>query len=122
MLIFVILCILLVISIALKVRYSEFSALGLIGLSGIILLSTGLLLVSIMLPAGYYAELSKIQQYHAVKNTLEAARQRENDFENAALQQKIIETNQWLASSQYWNEGIWDIFTPDEVMDLKPLQ
>ncbi len=122
MLIFVILCIFLAISIVLKIKYSEFSTLGTIGILGIILFGMGFLFFSILLPTQYYTKLSKIQQYYALEKTLETARQRGNDFENAALQQKIIEMNQWLAGSQYWNEGIWEIFIPDKVMDLKPLQ
>ena len=62
---------------------------------------------------------SNIAEYLATKETIETARQKGNNFENAALQQKIIDQNKWLASVQYYNSTIFDLWIPDQVMQLK---
>ena len=63
---------------------------------------------------------SGIQEYRAMKATIENARQIET-IENTALQIKIIEMNQWVARTQYWEERL-PSFYPDEVRELEPLK
>jgi uncharacterized membrane protein len=81
-----------------------------------------LLMVLIILPIEYHSTMSAIDKYNATELTIENARENGVDIENAALQQKIIDINQWLAGKKYWNETMFDIFIPDEVMDLEPLR
>lgn len=77
----------------------------------------------ILLPANYYEVKGEIQEYYALEQTVNNARSgRINDIERAALASKIAETNMWLANIQYWNETIFDICIPDEVIKLDPLQ
>jgi len=65
----------------------------------------------------------EIQEYHATKYTIEQARQDGiSELERAALTQKIIDTNAWLANCQYWNKTIVGIYVPDEVEKLKYLK
>lgn len=63
-----------------------------------------------------------IQEFLATKTTIEIARKNGVVIENAAIQHKIIECNQWLASKQYYNKTIFDIWIPDEVNKLKPIE
>jgi len=65
---------------------------------------------------------ANIVRFEATRQTIKMARETGNDLEKAAIQHKIIEYNSWLASKVYWNETIFDIFIPDEVMQLKPLK
>lgn len=87
-------------------------------ISGIIL-TLGVLL----LPVSYYGTKSEIQEYYSVKQTIKEARQADtSEVERATVTQKIIETNQWLASAKYWNNSIFDIYYPDEIESLEPLK
>jgi len=54
-----------------------------------------------------------------------AARQNESisELELAALQQKIIEANKWLASTQYYRRLFWtNVFYPPVVLELEPIR
>lgn len=73
-------------------------------------------------PANYYSAMSAMKEFESVRTTIESARARGNDWENAALQQKVIESNQWLASAQYWSSTIFEPFWPDEIMYLEPIE
>lgn len=77
----------------------------------------------VMWPVSYYGTKSGIVQYHALVETIEQSRQSEiSDIERAALTIKIFEANMQIASCQYWNKTIFDIYIPDEVMELKMLK
>jgi len=82
-----------------------------------------LFIAVIGVPINYYGTVSEINQYHAIKTTIEQARTQDiSDIERAALTTKIAEANQWLANARYWNNTIFDIYWPDEIMDLEPLK
>lgn len=119
MLLLIILGVLLIGGIVLANVSYDFDMVG--GITAIIA-GVLLLIALIMLPLSYYGIEGEIQEYKSVVKSLEDARERNNDFENAALQQKIIDTNRWLASHQYWNNTIFDIYIPDEVAQLKPVR
>jgi len=63
-----------------------------------------------------------IIRFESTRQSIMIARETGNELEKAAIQHKIINGNQWLAGIKYWNETIFDIFIPDEVMQLKPLK
>jgi len=66
-----------------------------------------------------------VREFLALKATVEAARQNEHisELELAALQQKIIEANKWLASTQYYRRLFWtNIFYPPVVLELEPIR
>jgi len=70
-----------------------------------------------------YSVRGEIAEYHAVENSIANARATDiTDIERAALTQKIIEANKWLAKVRYDNNTLWDIYIPDEVNDLEPLR
>lgn len=88
----------------------------------VIIGSTVLATVLIFLPIVYYTTKSEIVQFNSVKTTIQNARNSGINIENAAIQQKIIDANKWLANCQYWNNTILDIYIPNEVMGLEPLE
>ena len=71
----------------------------------------------IFIPIGIKGE---IRGYYALEATIENAREIET-IENAALQLKIIEMNQWVAYSQYKRER-FPSFYPADIEDLVPLK
>ena len=74
------------------------------------------------LPIDYYGTKVEIEQFNALKSTIEKSRDQGRTIENAAFMMKIASANQWLAKKQYWNNTIFDIYIPDEVEKLKPLE
>ena len=65
---------------------------------------------------------SEIQEYYAVKKTLEKARQHNKTWEIVVLQMRVAEMNQWRASIIYLNNTIFDSFIPDEVENLEEIE
>jgi drug/metabolite transporter superfamily protein YnfA len=65
---------------------------------------------------------SDINKFLATEATIEQARKTGVDVENAAIQHKIIESNQWLAKEQYYNSTIFELWIPDEIDKLKPIR
>lgn len=88
----------------------------------ITVLVSGLAICLVTIPVSYLVVTSEIQQFNSVRITLEVARKKGMDLENAAIQQKIIDSNKWLAKNQYWNGTLFDIWIPDEVDKLKPIE
>jgi len=85
---------------------------------------SGVVLVFILIPFPpvFYGTKSEIMQFKSIKITVQNARNNGVNIENAAIQQKIIDANKWLANYQYWNNTIFDIYIPDEIMELEPLE
>ena len=65
---------------------------------------------------------SNINKFLATETSIEQARETGVDVENAAIQHKIIESNQWLAKEQYYNSTIFGLWIPDKVDNLKPIR
>jgi len=85
----------------------------------------GLVVVCMVLPINRAVIRANIAQFQAVAATLETARTDEDisSFELAALQQKVIDYNAWLAYIQYWQRNGWvGWFNPEEIRDLKLLK
>lgn len=89
-----------------------------------IAMTAGVFLGSALLvwPTCYFSEVSNIIEFKSTIETIENSRTEELDpIERAALQQKAIERNAWLARAQYWNQ-YFDPIYPDEVMELEPIR
>lgn len=84
----------------------------------------GVLLVIglIALPINHYEVNAEIHSFEAVKDTADRARKRGDKLENVAMQLKIIEQNQWLASTKYYNSTVWGLWIPDIVDEIKPIK
>lgn len=78
----------------------------------------------LMIPLHRWGVTSRINKFNASRATVERARGNPHlGIESAALAHKIVEANRWLANSQYWNSVWWaDVYIPDAVDDLKPIE
>ena len=80
------------------------------------------------LPINYYDTKAEIASFKATQSTVDNARDfkdidNQNALENAALTQKVIEMNQWLAKTQYYKKSTcWSLWIPGEVLELKPIR
>ena len=96
---------------------------GVVGL----LVGLGILLAAVLLSLGLcrLTVNGEVREFVALQSTVETARQNEHisELELAALQQKIIEANKWLASTQYFRRLFWtNIFYPPVVLELEPIR
>lgn len=68
--------------------------------------------------------ISEIQQFKAVKLSVETARDTSiNQFELATMQNTIIEQNAWLASNKYFQKNLFTSwFIPRSVKYLTPIK
>jgi len=87
----------------------------------------GILLAAVLLSLGLcrLTVNGEVREFLALKDTVDAARQNESlsELELAALQQKIIEANKWLASTQYYRRLFWtNVFYPPTVLELEPIR
>jgi hypothetical protein len=76
----------------------------------------------ITIPIRHMDVNQKIAEYKALSLTIETARVRGDNFENAALQHKIADINMQLASLQYYNGTVVDIWIPDAIDKLQPIK
>ena len=84
-----------------------------------------MVILMIVLPLARMEDNSNIAAFTQVQVTIEAARASKDisAIELAAIQQKIVEMNQWLAKTQYYQKNIWvGIFNSPKVKDLKPIR
>lgn len=82
-----------------------------------------LLITLIFIPIERMEIQSEIEQFESVQKTAE--RMRENDqriLESASFQSRVADENKWLAEMQYWNDTVMDIWVPDEVDYLEPIE
>lgn len=103
--------------------YKKWLEISAITVGGIV--AVGLLIICIALPINRAVVRADITKFQVVAATLEIARANENisSFELAALQQKVIDYNAWLAYIQYRQRSGWmGWFNPGEIRDLKPLE
>ena len=90
---------------------------------GLTLLSAAALFVALVyLPSNRMEVSADIEQYRAVQETVERARAAGRDIENAALQLRIAEMNQWRASALYWRRSAFGLWWPAEVETLEPIR
>lgn len=95
-----------------------------VGQLGIIFSSLLLFVCLLSLLISRSTDTSNIQRYKAFCRTLQTARIRGDttEIERASIQSDISKWNEWIASSKYWNDTILDIWTVDEVANLKEIE
>jgi hypothetical protein len=104
--------------ISVKTDWEYIEGIILTVLSGIIFVT-----IIITLPLSFVFYHQQILQYNIFKDTLEKAREKDIDIENAAILMKIAEWNEWIVGVQYWNTiFIRKDFIPDEVMELQIIE
>ena len=92
---------------------------------GLVALCSGVVLffALISLPLNPMFVEAKIEKYKSVQKTAERARQNtERWIERASYQQTVAKMNQWRAQIQYWNDTAFDIWIPDTVDTLEPIE
>jgi hypothetical protein len=121
MIIIISLALLIVLGIFLLYKEHEWST----GVVGVLLMAfSGIFLIIclISLIVNPMDVKSNINKFLATKITIETARKTGVNIENAAIQHKIIESNQWLAKKQYYNSTMFGLWIPDEIDNLKPIK
>jgi hypothetical protein len=106
---------------AVRVR-GEIDIVAITSIIGAVIFGFLLLFGSILLPVQRYDTMAHIAEFNATKETLKNARSNGNVLENAALQQKVVECNAWLASSLYYKSTIFGFWIPDEILSLDPMK
>lgn len=100
-------------------RYDNLSVMAdIMAIMGGIILAVALLAV----PVGRLSVHADIAKFSAVKETAVMARGAEHDWELAAFQAEIASANRWLAGVKYWNSTAFDLWVPDEIENLEPIQ
>ena len=98
--------------------YYDFEILGILGM---ILIGVTMFILIIALPVEYTTNLSNIQNFKAVRETVESQRLNElSDYERVGLTENIIEANQWLRKKRFWNQyKLINPLIPEEVDELE---
>ena len=87
--------------------------------------SVFLFLALLVMMTNPVAVRSQIAGFHETARTIEAARDNPaiSPLELAALQQSVIEQNQWLIRSQYWaRHPLTNWFWPKVIFELKVIK
>ena len=92
-----------------------------------ILNSIILLIALILIPLLRMVTYSEIEQFKATKETIFNARKNglmvnTLTIENVAIQQKIIEANEWLVNKKYWRTTTFSLWIPDEINNLSEIK
>ena len=90
-----------------------------------ILGAIGTFIVILMLIFHPIATKAEIAQFNSVKETLESARLNDqiSEFELAAIQQKVIDQNKWLANAHFWAKyPLTNWFWPKEILKLNRIK
>lgn len=121
LLIFVGLIVLWLLSLKLAKSYTDFDIFG---MAGMIVISVILILTIVLLPAEYFSNISNLQDFYAVEETVKSQRLNNmSKFERVGLTEKIAESNEWLKRKKYWNQyRLFDPVIPDEVEELEPIK
>lgn len=84
--------------------------------------SVVLLVVALIILGVLVSTPAEIEQFKQTKQTIEGSRTT-SEIERATLTTQIIEANEWLASSKYYNRIFFfcDLI-PDEVNELTPIK
>ena len=92
---------------------------------GITMLLAGGIALFILLcawEANYTIDVNSIRYFKEAKVAFEKARGNGEDMAVVARRLNIDVHNIWLQGAQRWNETVFDMFIPDEVMDLEPIK
>ncbi|MBU0847089.1 hypothetical protein KKH23_07835 [Patescibacteria group bacterium] len=95
------------------ILYSAFDIEGGEFISWVGIAIFGIMVIAI--PITRFSCISEIVKFESVQTSILEARQNDNisEFELAALQQKVIEKNEWLAEQQFWaNHWLCDLHYP----------
>jgi uncharacterized membrane protein len=104
-------------------RYSSYNYHDHFAITGFI---SGFILCALLfaLPIARCDYNSRFVEFNETSNTIKEARKNKDisEFELAAMQTKVIESNNWLARTKYWNNTIWDYYIPEKIVQLESIK
>lgn len=114
----IILCLLAVIAVCYVIASRSYS--GVADLCTIVAIFTGMLLTFALLfiPLNRMKVRSNIAAFNAVRDSRAGGQ----EIEAAAWRMKVAEQNAWLASKRYYNRTLFDLWIPDEIEALQPIE
>jgi hypothetical protein len=62
-----------------------------------------------------------IQGFEAIRSS-RAMTEKTPSIEAAAWRMKVADANEWLAETKYWNSTAFDIWTPDTIEAVRPIE
>jgi hypothetical protein len=83
-------------------------------------LITGTMLITI--PIERESIRANIQAMEATRQTFETARAKTDNIERFSRLDEVISWNKWLAREKYNNDHMWDVWVPDEIANVKPIE
>jgi hypothetical protein len=92
------------------------------GVAWTVLLITSAMLMMVPVSRLYFT--AKINEFHAVKTTIENAREKRNmnDFELRGIQVVAAQWNGWKAYWKTWDRvPVVDFYIPDDIKSLEPI-
>ena len=98
------------------------SGLDILGFACILIGSVGSCAVLVSLILSPLHIHGKIAEFEAARTTI--AHERAIDsrvLESATGRADVIELNRWIASTQFYNDTIFDLWIPDEIYDVEPI-
>lgn len=89
--------------------------------AGFFALISGIILIValVILPIYRTGVHGEIAQFNSIKESLASS---DGEIESTAIRLKAVEANAWLADRKYWNDTLLEIYIPDEIMALEPIQ
>ena len=90
-------------------------------------LGIGLLLIAVIAllcyPVAIFDTNAKVKEFESVRVTIENARGEASDYELAAIQQRVVDANKWLASVRYYRSSwFFRAYVPRSVDKLVPIK
>lgn len=80
-----------------------------------------LFLFCVNIPFGHIGVMAKIDGFEAVRQS-RALTGVGPAIEAAAWRMKVAESNAWLAEQKYYNKTAFDLWIPDEIESVEPIQ
>jgi hypothetical protein len=63
-----------------------------------------------------------IAERDSLQQSFTELRKNVSTYEMATVGKEIAQWNADLAKAKYWNDTIWDIYWPDEIMYVEPIK
>ena len=76
----------------------------------------------ITLPVHRATVAASIASFEARRATIDAMRESGDGTELAASVLSMSDANAWLAKAKYWNNTLFDIWTPDAIESVEPIK
>lgn len=123
MIILIILSLLSIGFISLWIFSDYFSSWNTLGAIGTACFGVTLLVLIAVIPINNYLGKAKVEEYHALKETIKESRENNtSEMERAALISEIAEFNKELASTKYRNDSIISLWMYDGLAELDYLK